>query len=380
MPKNNKNIIQSPKGMHDILPPDQPVWEKIRKVVAEVADSYNFWRIDTPIVEDADLFERPLGETSDVVEKQMFFVKSKGDDRLVLRPEGTAPIVRSYIQNGLSHLGQPLKLYYEGPMFRYEQPQSGRFRQFHQAGFEVISTDDDSVYDAQVILACLRVLDGLKIKDLSLQINTIGCKTCRPVYRKELTDFYKNKIKDLCADCQRRLKTNPLRLLDCKNEKCSEIRKDAPAILDNICSYCRKHFRAVLEFLDELKIPYMLNNHLVRGFDYYTRTVFEIFTEGFDFALGAGGRYDYLLELLGGRPTPAVGGSLGLERIVEVIKNRAINIGGKKKTKVFFVYIGDVAKKRGLSIIESLLKTGIDVQESLGKESLKAQLRNADKA
>jgi histidyl-tRNA synthetase len=175
------------------------------------------------------------------------------------------------------------------------------------------------------------------------------------------------------------MKTNPLRLLDCKNEKCAEIRKDAPAILDNICSYCRKHFRAVLEFLDELKIPYMLNNYLVRGFDYYTRTVFEIFTEGFNFAIAGGGRYDYLLELLGGRSSPAVGGSIGLERVVEIIKARAINFGAKKRPKAFFIYIGDIAKRRGLTIIESLLKSGIDVHESLGKESLKAQLRNADK-
>lgn len=375
----SKKIIQNPKGIHDILPVDQPAWEKIRKSLAETAEAYNFLRIDTAIVEPAELFEKPLGEVSDVVEKQMFFIKSKSDDRLVLRPEGTASIARSYIQHGLSHIAQPLKLYYEGPMFRYEQPQAGRYRQFHQAGFEIVSNEDDSVYDAQVILAHIRFLESLKIKNLILQINTIGCRNCRPVFRRKLLDFYKKLEKELCKDCVHRLKTNPLRLLDCKQEHCEELKKDAPTILDNLCVYCKRHFKAVLEYLEELNLNYVLNHHLVRGFDYYTRTVFEIFTEGFDASLGGGGRYDYLIELLGGRPSPAVGGAIGLERIIEVLKDRGVNLATKKKPKIFLIYIGDFAKKKSLALIEKLLHKGVDIQESLGKESLKAQLRNADR-
>lgn len=375
-----KKIIQSVKGMHDILPADQLYWEKISQKVKKVTDYYNFQKIDTPMVEYAELFERPLGETSEVVEKQMFFVKGKSGDRMVLRPEATAPIVRSYIEHGLSHLPQPLKLYYQGPMFRYEQPQSGRLRQFHQTGFEIISGEDDPVYDAQIILVCARLLDELKLKNYSIQINSIGDRICRPNYRKKLVEYYKNKEKSLCPDCRRRLKINPLRLLDCKEAICVELRKEAPIFLDNLCSYCRKHFKAVLEYLEELNLTYALNPHLVRGFDYYTNTVFEIFHEGFDFAIAAGGRYNYLIDLLGGRSASGVGGALGVERLIEVIKGKNINLGRQPKPKIFLLYIGELAKKRSLSILENLRQANIDVLESLGKESFKAQLKAADKA
>ena len=379
--KKNKFFIQSPKGMHDVLPPDQPIWGKIRQLNREIAQSYNFSRIDTPILELAQLFERPLGESSDVVEKQMFILKAKGGDRLALRPEGTAGVARSYIQNGLSHLAQPLKLYYEGPMFRYEQPQAGRLRQFHQVGFEIIGSEDDSIYDAQVILACFRLIESLKIKNLNIQINSIGCRSCRPIYRRKLLDYYKEKDKQnlACPDCYRRLKINPLRVLDCKKESCRLLVKDAPIIIESLCSFCKKHFKAVLEYLEELALPYNLNHHLVRGFDYYNRTVFEIFSENFDSALAAGGRYDYLIEMLGGRPSAAVGGAVGLERLIDIVKEQNINLGLKSKSKIFFIHIGELAKKKSLVIIENLLEAGLDVMESLGKESLRSQLKVADK-
>ncbi len=377
--KVRPNIITGPKGMHDILPTDQPLWEKIRKAIKEVSDFYNYWRIDTPLLEKAELFTRPLGETSDVVEKQMFSLKTKGGDDLVLRPEGTAPIARAYIEHGLSHLGQPLKLYYEGAMFRYEQPQAGRFRQFHQAGFEILSNENDPVYDIQVILACYRTLEALKLKEVSVQVNSTGCLRCRPGFRKKLTDYYKNKEKSLCGDCRRRLKVNPLRLLDCKVPTCVELKKDSPNILDGLCFDCKRHFKKVLEFLEEAKLPYSLNQYLVRGFDYYSKTVFEMFAAGFDFAIAAGGRYDYLIDSLGGRQSPGVGGAIGLERVIEVIKAKNINLLGKPKSKIFLVHIGDLAKIKAIGLVEELRKAGVDVHESLGKESLKAQLKAADK-
>jgi len=378
--KKNQKILQTPKGTHDILPSEQPLWEKIDQGLKKVAEFYNFLKINTPILEDMELFERPLGEASDVVEKQMFVLKTKGGDTLVLRPEGTAPIVRSYIQHGLSHVAQPLKLYYFGPMFRYEQPQAGRYRQFHQAGFEIISNrDDDPIYDIQVILACYRLIESLKIKSLRVEVNSIGCKVCRPAYRRKLKDFYKGKEKNLCGDCQRRLKSNPLRVLDCKDLDCKEFKQSAPILLDNLCNNCTKHFKTVLEYLDELKLPYALNHQLVRGFDYYNRTVFEIFAEGFNFALAAGGRYDYLAEILGGHNSPGVGGAVGLERLIEIIKSQNIILVAKEKPKIALIHIGDLAKKKSLGLIERLRMAGVAVVDTLGKDMLNAQLRFANK-
>ena len=390
--QKRKGLFQSPKGMHDILPNDQFWWEKVRKEVKEIAESYNFLRIDTTLLEHQALFERSLGATSDVVEKQMFSIKTKGDDIFVLRPEGTASIARAYIEYGLSSMSQPIKLYYIGPMFRYEQPQAGRFRQFHQAGFEIIGGDEDAIFDAQIILACYRFLESLKIKGLTVKLNTIGCRNCRPQYRKKLVEYYKARLdnttreKLLCGDCKRRLTTNPLRLLDCKNEECQEMKKDAPTFFNGLCAYCKAHFKGVLEYVEELKIPYMVDNSLVRGLDYYNRTVFEIFLENpvvgenkFDFALAGGGRYDYLIEMLGGRETAGVGGAVGLDRVVEYMKIVGAGTNVKVKQKVFLIHMGDLSKKKSLALIENLRTEGIDVAESLGKESLKAQLRLADK-
>ncbi len=371
--------FQSPKGMHDLLPQEQGLWNLISEEAKELLNFYGFLRIDTPVVENAALFEVSVGEATDIVEKQMFVFKTRGDDRLVLRPEFTAGIVRSYIQNGLSHLSQPLKVFTDGPVFRYEQPQAGRYRQFHQLDLEILGGDDDPVYDIQVVLPLYRLLESLKIKKLTVQINTIGCKTCRPVYVKKLQDYFKGYQKQLCKDCLRRLETNPLRVLDCKNPECIKVKQGAPSILDSICSFCNKHFKGFLEYVEELQLPYQLNTHLVRGLDYYNRTVFEIYAEGFDFALGGGGRYDYLVEMLGGRPTPATGGSLGLERVIEVLKAENPVPFQRRRAKVFFIFIGALAKKKSLALIEEFRKAGVPIAESLGKDSLNAQLRTANK-
>lgn len=384
--KINFKNFQPLKGMHDILPQDQMWWDKIRKEAQHIAENYNFLRIDTPLLERAEVFEKSLGETTDIVEKQMFVFKSGSGDRLVLRPENTASIVRAYAQHGLSHLSQPLKLFYFGNMFRKEQPQAGRFRQFTQLGFEIIGGESDPIYDAQTMLVIFRFLERLKLKGLFVRLNSVGCRVCRPIYRKKLIDYYKNLVLKTCHDCRRRFKQNPLRLLDCKNEDCQELKMNAPIMLDTLCSNCSKAFGSVLEFLDELKLPYQLDNYLVRGLDYYNKTAFEFFTEAvgengekFDFALGGGGRYDYLPEVFGQRQTAAVGGAIGLERVVEVMKATKVNLGIRDKSKVFFIHIGDSAKKKSLSLIEELIGAGIPVTESLGKDSLTAQFRAANK-
>jgi histidyl-tRNA synthetase len=373
-----KVLLQSPKGMPDILPEEQPFWDKLRRVSKDIADFYNFLRIDTPALEAAEVFER-TGEATDLVEKQMYFVKTKGGDRLVLRPEGTAPLMRAYLQRGLAKISQPLKLYYFEPMFRYEQPQAGRFRQHHQIGFEIIGGENDQIYDAQVIQVIYRVLESLKIKNPVLQLNSVGCRLCRSAYRRKLLDFYKKKQDKICRNCRSRLSKNPLRLLDCKEEKCNLIKVQAPNILDSLCATCRNHFKSVLEYLDEVSLAYTLNPYLVRGLDYYNRTVFEIFVEGFDFAIASGGRYDYLAELLANRPTYGVGGSLGAERMIEIMKVKGLPGLEKSPPKVFLIHIGQEAKKKSLNLIEELRKEGISVSESLGKESLKSQLSLADK-
>lgn len=379
--KKKGTVLQAPKGMHDILPEEQPWWDRVREAAEKIADSYGFSRIDTPIVEEAAVFERGIGGVTDIVEKQMFYLKTKGESRLVLRPENTASIVRAYLEHGLSHLSQPLKLYYIGPMFRYEQPQAGRYRQFHQIGFEILGAESDSLYDAQLILATLRTIEELKIKKLMIQLNSIGCNNCRPNYKRRLTEYYRKLANKICKDCRRRLNVNPLRLLDCKNENCEAIKSQAPMMIDYLCLSCRAHFKGVLEYLDDLNLPYTLNSYLVRGLDYYNRTVFEISTEESGIALAGGGRYDYLGEMLGLRRTelPAVGGSMGIERLIETMKAQGIVGSPRARVRVFLVQIGEEAKKKSLDLIEKFRQANIKIGEALGRGSLKAQLRLADK-
>jgi len=312
----------------------------------------------------------------------MYNLRTKGGDALTLRPEGTPGLIRAYLEHGLVSQPHPVKLYYLGPFFRYEQPQAGRYRQFHQWGLEVIG-DKDPVADAQIIHCFFIFLKDLGLKRCHIQINSIGCPQCRPVYRRLLVDYYRHKKNRLCADCRRRLKENPLRLLDCQQAKCQPWIEGAPQTLDHFCPNCHNHFKAVLEFLDELDLPYFLNPHLVRGLDYYTKTVFEIWPEELkeqrQAALGAGGRYDNLVELLGGRSTPAVGAAIGLERVVALMKNQGVKIATKVPHRVFLVQLGDLAKKKSLRLLEELQKAGLGVTGLLSRDSIKAQLKIADK-
>lgn len=376
--KKAKHFFQAPKGMADIIPKDQIWWEKIREVGKEVSSLYDFSFIETPILESAGLFEASLGEASDVIEKQMYVFETKGDQRLALRPEGTTPICRAYLENHLGYYAHPLKVYYYGQMFRYEQPQAGRYRQHHQWGFEILG-DGHPVYDAQIIFAIHRFLSLLKIKGINFRINTIGCRVCRPHYRKKLLEYYRSLKKELCEDCQRRLETNPLRLLDCKNETCQAIKSSAPVILNHLCQNCNNHFRGVLEFIEDNDLPYVSDPYLVRGLDYYSRTVFEIAIPDLKLDIAGGGRYDYLMEAIGGPSVSAIGGAIGLERVIEVMKQQEVCPELRFKPRIFFIAVGDQAEKSGLVLVENMRRAGIAVSEALGRKSLKAQLKVADK-
>ncbi|MBI2591298.1 MAG: histidine--tRNA ligase [Candidatus Brennerbacteria bacterium] len=375
--KPKKELFQSPRGMADILPVQQPWWDKLIGIGQELAGLYDFGRIETPILEFAGIFEKSLGEATEVLEKQMFIVKTKGGDRLAMRPETTASVMRAYFQHHLSYGQQPFKVYSFGPMFRYEHPQAGRFRQFHQFNFDIIG-DTDPLYDAQIILLFWRFLQLLKIPGLTPQVNTVGCRVCRQHYLRRLKEYYGKLKNKICKDCQRRLEINPLRLFDCKEEQCLPLKAAAPNMLDNLCQACNSHFRAVLEHLEENKFPYEPNPFLVRGLDYYSRTFFEIFGGSEKTAIAAGGRYDYLSEMIGPRLVPAVGGALGMERVIEIIKSESLFIF-KAPVKIYFITIGEQAKKCGLRVMEELRHAGVKIAESLGKDSLKAQLGAADK-
>lgn len=380
-----KPKYQSPTGMHDVLPEEQKYYKRIYDVIFEIASFYGFSKIDTPAVEEESLFSKGVGSCTDIVQKQMYTLKTKGGDSLALRPEWTAPVVRSYIQHGMHSLPQPVRLWYFGPCWRYERPQADRFRQFWQFGLEVFG-EKSAVIDAQTIQIFYNILKELKLKNLIVQVNSIGDSQCRPYYKKLLSSYLKSRESSLCSDCKRRVKENILRVLDCKEEKCQPVKADAPQILDHLCDECHVHFKEVLEFLDEAEIPYSLNPHLVRGLDYYVKTVFEIFyisetEENYSapLALGGGGRYDKLVKLLGGKDTPAAGGAFGIERIINLMKAEEIEIKEKDNVQVFLAQLGDLAKRKSLKLLEEFRKAKIKTAESFGRDSLKAQLNRADK-
>jgi len=379
---SKKPKFHSPTGMHDILTEDWKYFQKIGEICQEMADFYGFQRIETPILEETELFSRGLGLATEVVQKQMFSFRTKRRDYLSLRPEQTASMARAYIQHGMQNLPQPVKLWHFGPYFRYEHPQAGRFRQFWQFGFEILG-EGSSILDAQVIQILYNILSELKLKNLIIQVNSIGNIQCRPYYKKLLISYFRTRELSLCLDCRRRLRENPLRILDCKEEKCQQIRAQAPQILDHLCESCHRHFREVLEFLDELGLPYNLNSYLVRGLDYYTKTVFEILEESPEGkalgALAGGGRYDTLIKLLGGPEIPAVGGAGGVERIVQLMKAGAVRFSKKKSAEVFLAQLGELAKRKSLKLIEEFRKAKILINESLDRDSLKAQLKAADR-
>jgi histidyl-tRNA synthetase len=374
MPKK----FQSPSGMHDIFGMQYEYFEKIREVVKKNAKIYGFKGIETPIIEDTEVFTRGVGQHTDIVEKEMYTFKTKGGDSVSLRPEGTAPIMRSYIEHGLYTKPQPVKLFYFAPFFRYERPQAGRYRQFWQFGFETIGKNS-AIVDVQIILVAYNILKELGIKDIIVQVNSMGEEKCRSEFKKVLKKYLKKESSLLCADCKRRKEKNPLRVLDCK--KCLKVKEGAPQIVDYLCKSCKEEFKQVLEFLEEAEIPYDLNPFLIRGLDYYTGTVYEFFTsskkEG-ALAVGGGGRYDSLSVLLGDEERPATGVAIGVERTVMLMKEKGVKIE-QEKPQVFIAQLGDLAKKKSLKIFEELKKADIFVVESFGQDSLKSQIGRADK-
>lgn len=366
--------------MRDLLPEDQKYWRHILKKAELLLEFYGFDKIETPILESTELFARSVGEGTDIVEKEMYTLKTKGGDSLTLRPECTASVARAYIENGMSVRPHPIKLFYSGPMFRHDQPQQGRYRQFYQLGAEIIGDDSEAI-DAELIFLAWKILDSLGLDGYNVHINSIGDSNCRPAYIKALKDYYKNRIKRMCVACKTRFKTNILRMLDCKEEECQEIAKEAPQTVDYLDEECKRHFKHILEFLDEVKVPYILNPHLVRGLDYYTRTVFELVPEenpGSQSVIVGGGRYDKLIDMLGGSKTPAAGWAMGLDRLVLLMKEKDINVSDSKpKPKVFLAQLGDAAKRKSLPLFEALRKAGVETKSSLGRDSIKSQLRIA---
>ena len=395
--KNNKqkNILQAPKGMRDILPEEYIYYANVYEKAEEIASYYGFHPIQTPHLEKIEIFTGALGETSDIVEKQMYTLKTRGGDHLALRPEGTAPVMRAYIEHGMFTRPQPQMLQYKGSFFRHERPQKGRFRELQQFGLEIIGEESPAA-EATVIKALAVILEELKITPFTVHINSLGDKECKSAYKKELLSYYRKKSGKVCDDCKRRMKENPLRLLDCKDEKCAEIKKDAPQMLDYLCDPCSKHFKEVLEFLDATEVPYFLDNHLVRGLDYYSRTVFEFFPENTQSkpdeqensenkekksasAIASGGRYDYLAKTMSRKDFPAAGGAMGIERVIQVMKEKGVRIKPKKEPKVFFIQLGQDAKHKSFSIIEMFRKAHLPLSQSISKDNLRSQLKIASK-
>lgn len=373
--------FQSPRGMRDILPEDQSYWAHIDRVLFKVVQEFGFQKITLPTVEFAAVFTRSVGEGTDIVDKEMYTFPSRGGDMLALRPELTAGMVRAFIQNGMQVWPKPVKLFTHGPAFRYDRPQEGRYREFYQADFEVFG-ESDPVLDAQMIQMAHRTLTALGLKDIHFQINTLGSEEDKKQYRKLLVSYLRSKKTKLCRDCKRRLTINPLRILDCKEEKCRQVTQGSPQTVDHLSQEAHDHFKYLLEYLDELEVPYSISPDLVRGLDYYTSTVFEVCSidsDGKQLALGGGGRYDTLVKRMGGESTPAIGFGIGLDRVVMRMKREKTKIHSDPKPKVFLAQLGELAKKKSLRLFAQLEKNGILVGESFGRGGLKAQLRHASK-
>jgi histidyl-tRNA synthetase len=347
--------------------------------VVSLCQLYGYERIDSPVFEDTGLFARSVGEDTDIVEKEMYTFEDRGGNKITLRPEGTAPVCRAYLEHGLHNLPQPVKLYYIASIFRYERPQKGRLREHHQFGYEAIG-DDDPALDAEVIDMAWQLFQSLNLQQLTLILNSIGCKKCRPEYLAILKDYYAKYPQEICRDCKVRLKRNPLRLLDCKQPACQRIANSAPRSVDHLCPQCDDHFNRLKEYLKLLELPFEVNHRLVRGLDYYTRTVFEVQpeAEGAQSTLGGGGRYDDLIEELGGKPTPAIGFAAGIERIILNLERQNIPVPALPRPQVFIAHVGDEARDEALRLASTLRRSGTGVIEATGGKSLKAQLRQAN--
>lgn len=377
--------LAAPKGMRDIINEDFYLFQGFFEKAQEVAIYYGFKPVDTPILEHEDVFTSGIGEGTDIIDKEMYTLRTKGGDHLAMRPEHTAALMRSYIEHGMNSQPQPILAYQYGPIFRHDNPQKGRYRQFYQFDMDALGSEK-SVLDALVIKGAMVVLEDAGGENLSVDINSIGCKECRPSYTRELVNYYKKHVNNLPPVDRERLKVNPLRILDSKEEKTIEINAGAPESISFLCPACKKHFKEVLEYIEELGIPYVINKNLVRGLSYYTRTVFEIIyrdpAEGSTpLTIASGGRYDYLAKQLGSKKdVPGVGSSIGVDRVLMMPwYNRHIP-RIMKKPKVYFIQLGVEAKLKSLNVIEILRKAHIPMTQALSKDSLGAQLGMAEKS
>ncbi|MBF0318825.1 MAG: histidine--tRNA ligase [Nitrospirae bacterium] len=363
------------KGVHDIVPPDVFVWNKIEKTAERLFYVNGYSEIKIPVIESTEIFTRSIGQSTDIVEKEMYTFTDKGERSITLRPEGTASVVRCYVENGLNRRVPPQKFYYMGPMFRYERPQKGRMRQFYQIGAECFASAGPET-DAEMLCMIYELFNRLQLTNLTFEINSIGCKACRPTYKSALTRFFSQKKDSLCGDCKTRLTRNPLRILDCKVDSCVQLRTGAPLIVDFLCEHCQAHHEAFIRHLKHMAIPFHENPLIVRGLDYYTRTTFEVTTEylGAQKAILAGGRYDNLVEEFGGPATPAIGFALGMERLAELIKHIETPDNGP------FFYIAALGEDAAaLTLSNKLRGRDIPVECGESKISLKSHMKRADK-
>ena len=372
-------ITKAPKGTRDIIPGESEKWTMVENVMANEAELNGFSEIHTPVFEHTELFLRSVGDTTDVVEKQMYTFNDKGGRSITLRPEGTAGAVRAMLENGMPNNGYPIKLYYKTSCYRYEKPQAGRLRALHQFGVEMFGAAEP-VADAQVIMLGMSIFERLGLKDdVQLAINSIGCPTCRAEYHKALKAYFTEHREELCETCNSRLERNPMRILDCKSPICGALAKNAPKITEYLCDDCASHFEKVKSLLTEVGVEFTVDPGLVRGLDYYTRTVFEFPSNRFGFALGGGGRYDGLVEEIGGKPTPALGFGLGFDRIMMALKEAGAEFPEESKCDLYIASMGAQAQVKAFKLVNMLHRSGVPADCDLCGRGLKAQMKYADK-
>ncbi len=372
--------IKRPKGTQDIVPGSVEKWQYLENEIRKICSDYGYQEIRTPIFEATELFQRGVGETTDIVNKEMYTFLDKGNRSITLRPEGTASVCRAYVENKLYGQPQPIKLYYLGPMFRYENTQAGRFRQFHQFGAEVLGGDNPLV-DAEVIHLIWEFFRRIGVKNIKVHINSVGCSVCRVEHRDKLQEFLQDKKTDLCHDCQVRFEKNPMRILDCKNPSCQAIVTDVPTTLDTLCGQCAEHFTKVQKLLTMAEIDYHINPKMVRGLDYYQKTAFEVIAEGIgaQSAICGGGRYDGLVEEIGGPTTPGIGFAMGIERILAVLENQEKDFEEDAEGGVVVAALGDLAQQEGFKLSTELRQAGISTTMDLMGRGLKNQMKFANR-
>ncbi len=369
-------INKAPRGTKDVIPQDSYKWHYVEEKIRSICKNYGYKEVRVPVFEHTEVFERGVGDTTDVVQKEMYTFEDKGGRSITLRPEGTSGTVRCFLENNLFAEAQPTKMYYMLSCYRYEKPQAGRLREFHQFGIEAFGSPEPSI-DAEVISMAFNLLTSLGVKDLKLYVNSIGCPNCRNEYNNKLKDYFANYTDELCETCKTRLEKNPMRIIDCKVPRCGEIGVNAPKILNEQCPECMEHYKKLCKYLDAMGISYEIDDTIVRGLDYYTTTVFEIKSEGL--VVCGGGRYNGLVEELGGKPTPGVGFGLGLERLLMVLETQGLLPETESDVQLYVSNIGESADMFAQKLVNELRQNGVSAEKDLMGRSLKAQMKYADK-